>query len=154
MTASLKGKLVAGFVLAFLAGAATGAFFTLHQARNWRADLGRHSHSLAERMRDRIKTQLDLTPDQLARIDPILDHAAGELQQIRQTTGAQVREVMSQANQAIRPLLTDAQRAKLTRIEQNNRAKRGPRNGARHRSSRPAKPDPGEAQGIQSTPAR
>ena len=33
MNASLKGKLVAGFILAFLAGGATGAFFTFHQVR-------------------------------------------------------------------------------------------------------------------------
>ena len=36
MSPSLKGKLIAGFIFAFLAGSATGAFFAIHQARHWR----------------------------------------------------------------------------------------------------------------------
>lgn len=141
MNASLKGKLVAGFILAFLAGGVTGAFFTFHQVRNWRADWARHSHSVAERMRDRIKSQLDLTPDQVARIEPILDHTLKNLQQIRAETGARVRQVMGNTNQAMKPILTEAQWAKLEKIEAGARAKRGPRNPARRRSPRAAKPD-------------
>jgi Spy/CpxP family protein refolding chaperone len=141
MNASLKGKLVAGFILAFLAGGATGTFFTFHQARNWRTDWTRHSHSVAERMRDRIKSQLDLTPDQVAKIEPILDHTLNELQQIRAETGARVRQVMGETNQAMKPILTEAQWTKLEQIEAGARAKRGPRNPARRRSPRDAKPD-------------
>ncbi len=141
MNASLKGKLVAGFILAFLAGGATGAFVTFHQVRNWRADWTRHSHAVAERMRDRIKSQLDLTPDQVAKIEPILDHTLNELQQIRAETGARVRQVMSETNQAMKPILTEAQWTKLEKIEAGARAKRGSHNPARRRSPRGAEPD-------------
>lgn len=134
MNASLQGKLAAGFILAFLAGAAAGAFFTFYQAQNWRADFARRSHSVAERMRDRIKSQLNLTPDQSAKIEPILDHAVGQLLEIRAETGARVRQVMTETSQALRPVLTDAQRAKLEKIEQGAGGKRGPRIPARRRS--------------------
>jgi Spy/CpxP family protein refolding chaperone len=141
MNASLKGKLVAGFILAFLAGGATGAFFTFHQVRNWRADWTRHSHFVVERMRDRIKSQLDLTPDQVAKIEPILDHTLNELRQIRAETGARVRQVMSETHQAMKPILTEAQWAKLEKIEAGARAKRGPRDPERRRPQRRTEPD-------------
>ncbi|MGH8094987.1 MAG: hypothetical protein ACREIF_16190 [Chthoniobacterales bacterium] len=127
MNASLKGKLIAGFILAFLAGGATGAFFTFHQTRHWRPDFSRHSHSVVERMRERIQSQLDLTPDQVAKIGPILDHSVSELQQIRAETGARVRQVMNETNQALKPLLSDAQRSKLEKIEKKARAMRAHR---------------------------
>lgn len=131
MISLLKGKLIAGFLLAFLAGGAAGAFFTFHQARHYRPDFGPHRHSLTERMRNRIKTQLDLTPEQLARIGPILDRASKELQEIRNETGSKVREVMADADRALQPELTSAQRAKLQKIQQKARDRKGPR---RHRS--------------------
>lgn len=122
-----KGKLIAGFLLAFLAGGAAGAFFTFHQARHYRPDFEFHRHSLTERMRNRIKTQLDLTPDQLARIGPILDRASQELQEIRDETGAKVRQVMAQTDRALQPQLTNAQRAKLRKIQESGRDRKGPR---------------------------
>lgn len=138
MTASLKGKLIAGFVLAFLAGGAAGAFFTFHYARHWRADFGHHSHSLTERMRNRIKTQLDLTTEQVARIEPILDHASKELQDIRAETGAKVQEVMAETNRALQPELTDTQRARLGNIQPFGRDRKGLRNSSRRHGARDA----------------
>jgi hypothetical protein len=147
MSPSLKGKLIAGFIFAFLAGSATGAFFAIHQARHWRDDLGRPSHSIAERMRSRIKSHLDLTPEQMSKVDPILDHAAGELQKVRTDTGARVREVMDETNQALRPLLTDAQRTRLEKMEKDLRKNRGLRKPGGHRRLRGSSPseehDPG-----------
>jgi Spy/CpxP family protein refolding chaperone len=141
MTASFKGKLIAGFVLAFLAGGAAGVFFTFHQARHWRADFGRHPHSLTERMRDRIKGQLDLTPQQLAKIEPILDRAAKELQEIRAETGAKVRQVMAETNHALQPELTEPQRARLEKIQQAGGDRKDFRKSSRRRGPHAADED-------------
>jgi hypothetical protein len=142
MSASLKAKLIAGFTFAFLAGGAAGAFFTFHHARQWREDFQRHSHSLAERMRDRIKQRLELTPEQTAKVDPILDHAVGELQKIRAETGARVGRVMSETNQAVQPFLTDAQREKLEKMERGPHKNHGLRKPG-HRRALPS-PSPGQ----------
>ncbi|HEY3662325.1 MAG TPA: hypothetical protein VGL24_04155 [Chthoniobacterales bacterium] len=131
MTASLKGKLIAGFVLAFLAGGAAGGFFTFHHARQWRSDYGHHPHLLTERLRDHIKDQLDLTPQQLAKVEPILDRASKQLQEIRTDTGARVHQVMVETNRALQPELTDAQRARLAKIQQAGRERKGPRHSPR-----------------------
>jgi hypothetical protein len=136
MSSSLKAKLIAGFIFAFLAGSATGAFFAIHQTRHWRQHFGPPSHSIAERMRDRIESHLDLTPAQTSKVDPILDRAASELQKIRSETGARVRAVMEQTNQSLRPLLTDAQRARLEQMERDKRRSHGPRKPRSHRRPR------------------
>ncbi|MBA3544591.1 MAG: hypothetical protein H0T83_09170 [Chthoniobacterales bacterium] len=141
MNASLKGKLVAGFILASLAGGVTGSFLTFHQGRHWHSDFGHRSPAMADRMRERIMSQLDLTPEQLGRIEPILNRAGKELQQIRSETGDKVRAVLDETNQAVRPLLTDAQRARFETIEKKSRSKRGPRNPGRRHPPRDAVPD-------------
>jgi Spy/CpxP family protein refolding chaperone len=141
MTASFKGKLVAGFVLVFLAGGAAGAFFTFFHARHWRADFARHPYSLTERMRNRVKAQLDLTPEQLAKIEPILDHATKQLQNIRAETGAKVQQVMAETNRALQPELTDVQRARLEKIQQADRDRKDLRNPSRRHGARNAERD-------------
>lgn len=141
MTTSFKGKLLASFVLVFLAGGAAGAFFTFHQARHWRADFWRHPHSLTERMRNRVRTQLDLTPEQLAKIEPTLDHATKQLQNIRAETGAKVQQVMAETNRALQPELTDVQRIKLEKIQQAGRDRKDLRNPSRRHGARKADRD-------------
>ena len=136
MTASLKARLIAGFILAFLAGGATGAFFTFHQARDWRRHFGHHSHGLTEHLGDRLKAQLDLTPEQMVKVQPILDQAGKKLQQIRSETGTRVRQVMADTNQALQPILTDAQRARLQKIEQQVPSHDRPRKGLHRRRTR------------------
>ncbi|HEY2712661.1 MAG TPA: hypothetical protein VGI60_09115 [Chthoniobacterales bacterium] len=123
MNASLKGKLIAGFILAFLAGGAVGGFITFHQTRSWHAEFGRYPHNFTERMRNRITSQLDLTPEQVAKVGPILNHATEELQKIRADTGAKVRQVATETNQALAPLLTDAQQTKLKELQEQSREK-------------------------------
>jgi Spy/CpxP family protein refolding chaperone len=142
MTASLKAKLIAGFVLAFVAGGATGAFFSFHQARHWREDFGRHSHFLTERMQHQFEAQLHLTPDQIAKVSPIFDQAANELQQIRAESGAKVRQVFRQTHEALQPILTDEQRARLQEIDEHGHGGHGHQRRLHHRGVNPSPNDP------------
>ncbi len=141
MTASLTAKLIAGFILAFLAGGAAGGYFAFQNAPRWRADYGHHPHLLTERLRDRIRTQLDLSPEQLAKIEPILDRAGKQLQAIRVETGGKVRQVMAETNRALQPELTAAQRQRLQEIQEAGRERKGPRKGPRRRGPRPMERD-------------
>ncbi len=136
MTASLKAKLIAGFILAFLAGGAAGGYFAFQKAPRWRADYGHHPHLLTERLRDRVIGRLDLSPEQRAQIEPILKRASKQLQEIRVETGGRVREVMAETNRALEPELTDAQRARLREIQESERERKGPRKGSRRHRPR------------------
>lgn len=109
MSVSFKWKLAAGFTLIFIAGLAAGAFIGATQSRRHHPDITR----LADRLRKRMETRLDLTPDQLARTTPIFDKTAHRLEAIRTETGRRVHETMAEADRELVPELTDAQRAKL-----------------------------------------
>jgi gas vesicle protein len=137
MSASLKGKLIAGFVLAFLAGGATGSFFAFRHAHDWQTRFGHHS--LAEHMRERLTSELKLTPEQMAKVQPILDDATKKLQQIRSDTGNRVRQVMQQMHDSLQPILTAEQRARLQSMEERmHQHHRGSPNGPHRRGGRRA----------------
>lgn len=116
MSPALRWKLIAGFFLVFIAGGTTGAFFGASHMRNAFFHLPRHG-SLAEHMRNRLQRELDLTPEQMAKISPIIDKTAAQLEQIRQETGQRVRGIISEAHREMATNLTDAQRAKLEQLK-------------------------------------
>jgi Spy/CpxP family protein refolding chaperone len=128
MNRALKWKLIAGFLLVFLAGGLTGAFLGASHVRHF---FFKHHHrgDISERMRERLRRELDLTPEQVARISPILDRAAAQLQQMRRDTGQRVREILDETHRQIVPTLTDEQRQKLQQIEDRHRRRH------RHRGS-------------------
>jgi hypothetical protein len=116
MNGSLKWKLVAGFVLVFVAGAMTGMFFASMHARRMFVEF--HQPGLvATRMNDRLRTGLNLTPDQVATISPIVQKMATQLEQIRMQTGRRVHETFMDAHQEIATHLSEEQRKKLEEMQ-------------------------------------
>jgi gas vesicle protein len=135
MSAALKWKLIAGFLLVFVAGGLTGGFVGAKHARHF--FLGPpHSHRLPERMREHLQRQLELTPDQAAKISPIIDQAASKLQTIRIETAQRVRATLDESHRQMAPELTPEQREKLKKIERSHKKRQ------RHRGFPP--PEHGE----------
>jgi Spy/CpxP family protein refolding chaperone len=120
MNRGLQWKLIAGFILVFIAGVISGAFvgglyaqhhfFALHQPEQ-----------IGARLKDRLRAELSLTPDQVAKISPIIDNTAAQLRQIRRETAGRVHEVMAESHRQMAANLTDEQRQKLEQIEQRHR---------------------------------
>jgi Spy/CpxP family protein refolding chaperone len=84
---------------------------------------------VGDRMKERLRTELSLTPEQLAKVSPIVDKAAAQLQEIRRDTGRRVHEIMTEAHKEIAVNLTDEQRQKLQQIEERHQRwhhRRGP----------------------------
>ncbi len=75
MNRALQWKLIAGFLLVFLAGGVTGAFVGAAHARHFFFMAPRPA-VISERMRERLQRELSLTPEQVAKISPMLDKAA------------------------------------------------------------------------------
>jgi hypothetical protein len=116
MNRALQWKLITGFLLVFIAGGTTGAFFGASHARRLFFEPPRRA-LMSERMRERLRTQLDLTPEQVAKISPIIDKTAAQLEQVREETGERVHDLISNAHQEIAANLTEPQRAKLKKME-------------------------------------
>jgi gas vesicle protein len=120
MNTALKWKLIAGFLLVFVAGGLTGGFIGAKHARH--LFLGPpHSHRLPDRMRERLQRQLDLTPDQTAKISPIIDQTSSKLEAIRIETARRVRATLEESHRQIAPELTPEQREKLEKIERSHK---------------------------------
>ena len=77
MNSALKWKLIAGFVLVFLAGGATGVFVSATTAHHF---FGAHRHGFAaQAMKNRLQWQLRLTDEQMTKIAPIIEKTGAKL---------------------------------------------------------------------------
>jgi Spy/CpxP family protein refolding chaperone len=120
MNRALQWKLIAGFLLVFVAGGITGAFVGGSYARYHFFELHRPER-IGGRMKERLRTELNLTPEQLAKISPIVDKTTTQLREIRRDTGRRVHEIIADAHHQMAAQLTDEQRQKLTQIEERHR---------------------------------
>ena len=120
MNSALKWKLIAGFLLVFMAGGATGVFVAMAIGHHFA--FGPHPPGTAARMmKNRLQWQLRLTGDQMNKISPIIDKTGAQLEQIRGDTGKSVRETIAQAHREISPYLTPEQQERLKQMEQRQR---------------------------------
>src|SRR6266446_5286546 len=120
MNQALKWKLIAGFILVFVAGGISGAFLGGLYARH--LFFGFHRPELiGARMKERLRAELNLTPEQVAKISPIIDKTAAQLRDIRRDTTRRVHETIAEAHRQMATNLSDEQRQKLQQIEERHR---------------------------------
>jgi Spy/CpxP family protein refolding chaperone len=120
MNQVLKWKLVAGFLLVFVAGGITGMALGGLYARHLFFEFHRPGR-VGDRMKERLRAELRLTPEQVAKVSPIVDKTAAQLREIRRETGRRVHQIMTEAHKEIAVNLTDEQRQKLQQIEERHR---------------------------------
>src|SRR4029450_7130873 len=97
MNRALQWKLIAGFLLVFVAGGITGAFVGGSYALHHFFEL-RHPDRTVGRMKERLRAELNLTPEHLANISPIIDKTTAQLRDIRRDTGRRVRGVIAEGH--------------------------------------------------------
>jgi len=120
MNSALKWKLIAGFLLVFIAGCATGVFMTMAVGHHFM--FAQHPAGIAaQTMKNRLRWQLHLTDEQMTKISPIIDKAGAQLEQIRGDTGGHVRDVITEAHHEISQYLTPEQQQRLKQMEERRR---------------------------------
>jgi Spy/CpxP family protein refolding chaperone len=118
MNNSLRWKLILAFVLVFLAGAACGFFAAFHVHRFFaRMD----PESMALHLKQRLRAELKLTPEQMQQISPVIDRAASQLKTKREQTMRDVHEIFEQAHRDMQPFLNPEQRTRLEELEKRHR---------------------------------
>ena len=133
MNRALQWKLIAAFLLVFVAGGITGAFVGGSYARHHFLGLHRPER-IGAQMKDRLRAELNLTPEQVAKISPIIDKTASQLRDIRRDTGRRVHEIIMAAHREMAANLSDEQRLKLQQIAD--------RHGQRHHAHGLREPTP------------
>jgi Spy/CpxP family protein refolding chaperone len=120
MNRALQWKLIVGFILVFIAGGISGAFIGGLYARHHFFAFHR-PELIGGRMKERLRAELNLTPEQVAKISPIIDKTAAQLRDIRRDTARRVHETIAEAHRQMAVNLTDEQRQKLQQIEERHR---------------------------------
>ena len=112
MNLLLRWKLIGYIIALFGAGIAVGELLPrpLFPAHAPTAD---HHMNIAEMLRHKLKTKLDLTPDQQAQIEPLVQAASLKFQAIHDESYRQTEEASKELDAQIRPLLTPDQQGKL-----------------------------------------
>ena len=134
MTPALKWRIAIGLVLVFLAGVATGLFAGARHSRH--KFIARHGEMVGDRMREHLKRHLDLTPEQLSQVEPILDETAKRLRAIRTETTERVSQTMEDSHRHLAPHLTPEQQAKLEQMKERHLRILHRHGGHRHRHKR------------------
>lgn len=118
MTGKVKLWLAIAFVVVFLAGAALGVFAGALHARH--VVMHGRGGFAGDRMRRHLQRELNLTPEQAAKIDPVIDRTSAQLDAIRRETAERVSQTMSESHREIIPLLNPKQREQLERMRQRH----------------------------------
>ncbi len=116
MNPELKWRFVVALIVVFFAGVACGVMGAAHHAHH--AFMARHRMQFGDRMREHLRRQLQLTPEQYSQVVPIIDATSKQLELIREETRTRVAQTMDESHEKIAPLLTPEQR---TRLEQMRR---------------------------------
>jgi Spy/CpxP family protein refolding chaperone len=121
VNSALKWKLAFAFLLVFVAGGTTGAFFGFHHIRQHLILGPPKSGEVGDRMREHLRRSLDLTPEQETKVAPIVEATSAKLEAIRLETAERVRLVMEESKKDVAPLLTPEQQKKLDKLESQHR---------------------------------
>jgi Spy/CpxP family protein refolding chaperone len=122
MTSLGKRKFAAYVLVIFLAGAGSGALVAWQVAR--RVPVAPSTPAeIGARLRARFETQLDLTPEQRHKVDPMIDQAMLRVEAIRQETASHVFANVSQLHEQMLPVLTPEQKTKFEALERERRVR-------------------------------
>jgi len=145
MNSALKWKLIAGFLLVFIAGGAAGVFVTMAIGHHYM--FGGHPHGMvAQTMKNRMRWQLKLTDEQMTKISPIIEKTGAQLEEIRGDTGKRVHEAIMESHKEISQFLTPEQQERLKQMEQRRQHWMQRRSGGWHHNNSRVSPEPSAEQ--------
>jgi hypothetical protein len=121
MTISVRWKLAVAFALVFLAGAFCDHLLLFPRMAHLMFLGPPHSGSLAKDMREHLRRELDLTPQQSEQLAPLVDNTAAKLDSIRIETTNRIHALLAEQHRQLIPLLTPEQVKKLEALERRHR---------------------------------
>ncbi len=105
----------------FVAGGISGGALGIYEAKS-RLFSPPGEREMALHMRNRLQARLGLTPEQMAKITPIVENAASELRSIRVETAQRLNKVFEDSYSQVSAVLTPDQRPKLDEMLRERRA--------------------------------
>src|SRR5437868_3365616 len=96
-----RSKIAAYLVAIFIAGGISGTVVAWSVARQSSARQPPTMERVCDRMRQKLQRRLNLTPEQLSRIDPILQQTERELREVHRRSLDQIELVFEKSNEKI-----------------------------------------------------
>jgi hypothetical protein len=114
-----KGKLGLYVGVIFIAGAVSGSVITLRkaQAKSQPPSMEKVCH----KMQDSLKVKLGLTDEQFAKVRPILDQTAQDIQRIHGRTMQDIDAALRRSHDELAKHLTEEQKQKLVEMDAERR---------------------------------
>jgi len=116
-----RWKLIGYVVAIFVTGGITGAGVALTIA-NQKAANPAHSLKVTQRLRNRLGKRLDLTPDQMQKIDPIINKLGIDINAVCSDTVQRLSALLDAAEPQIAAALTPEQKVRLDAIHKKRHA--------------------------------
>lgn len=113
----------------FLSGVAVGAFgLRLYTLNSVRASGRPTPEEFKRRYIAELRSRLNLTDDQVAKLGPILDETRRQIRELRDKHRPELKAIQDEQSQRIRALLTDSQQAEYTQFldEREKQRERAP----------------------------
>src|SRR5882757_8469992 len=121
----LVGTMKRNFLTLAAAGLIVLGSFAVVQAQ------GHHGGGARGRGLEQLTEGLNLTPDQQAKVQPIIDQAQPQIAAIRREAMQKMKALMASTTSQIRPLLTPEQQKKLDENQKGHRGRMNARKGPR-----------------------
>jgi Spy/CpxP family protein refolding chaperone len=113
-------KLVLLLTGIFLAGAVTGGFVTVRVARNWAQRAAQPEQWGPKRLKMLAK-KLELTPEQIEKLQPIIKRDMEDLNRVRQTGFREARRILERMESDVAAELTSEQKVKFEQLNKELR---------------------------------
>ena len=112
-------RIVLYATLIFVAGAITGALVAPHVGRHFMRPP--RPEEMSRHMLEHLRSELNLTESQAAKIEPLIRETGRELDQLRRDTTQRVRARLAESNAQISRLLTPEQQIRFEKMETEHR---------------------------------
>jgi hypothetical protein len=119
MTAFSKWKIIAYAAAIFVAGGISGGALGVYEIKAHLFEP--REPEMALRLRNRLQTKLGLSPDQMLKINPIVDSAVADIHSIRMETAERINKVFEDSYAQVSAILTPEQRVKLDQMQKERR---------------------------------
>lgn len=117
--------IVLALMVVFAAGAAAGWAYGRREGLSRSHRPPPRTEDMQRRVVEGLRRDLELTPDQWTKMEPIINETWGKISELQKATGRQVREMIRAQHLRFKEFLTEAQWTKLQELE----ARRSKRHG-------------------------
>lgn len=113
-------KIILSLCAIFIAGGVVGSVATLRISKR-ATTIKPTPKDWAQATLQRLENRLKLTPDQLAKVRPIIEETSLELRTIRQSTVEETGQAIRRAHDRINELLTPEQQKRMEKLKRDRR---------------------------------